>query len=291
MRFLFVGGCERSGTTLVQRVLCAHSRVAGGPDLVFTGRIAELFDRMRGDYPEEYAARLARHYDEEELRRAFQRLLGGFLEKQAESDPAALYVSEKTPSNIFAARSLLELFPDARFLHVVRDGRDVLASHRDVARRLRQRQRSAGRRFGPRAVCGRWNRAVDVHFQLTGRAELAGRYHLVRYEELVSAPRRVVGELFAFLGLELEDRTLTPESVSAAESGTVIDGIWVTEEMAERGIDDGGAGRWRRDLPPASRLLAGALMAGNLRRLGYPVSAAFLPPARLLDRLRRRQAG
>ena len=288
MRFLFVGGCERSGTTLVQRVLCSHSRVAGGPDLVFTGKIAGLFDRMRGDYPEEYAARLARHYDEEELRLAFQRLLGGFLEKHAERCPAALYVSEKTPSNIFAARSLLELFPDARFVHVVRDGRDVLASHRDVARHLRARQRPAGRQFGPRAVCGRWNRAVDVHFELTGRTDLAGRYQPVRYEELVAEPQRVVGELFAFLGLEAEERTLTPESVPAADSGTVIDGIWVTGEMAERGFDGRRVGRWRGDLAPAWRLLAGLLMAINLRRLGYPVSPALLPPARLLDRLRRR---
>ena len=292
MRFLFVGGCERSGTTLVQRVLSAHSRIAGGPELVFTWRIAELFDRMRGSYPEEYAARLARHYDEGELRRAFQRLLGGFFDKIAEGKPQALYLSEKTPSNVFAARTLLELFPDARFLHVLRDARDVVASHRDVAARLRARGRPAGRAFGTRAVCARWRRAAATHFELADDAELGERYLLLRYEELVRQPRRTVDELFGFLGLEPEERVLAPESVPQAESGTVVDGIWVTEEMAGRGFDESRVERWRRDLPTVPRLLASLLTAPLLHRLGYPVAAAWRPPGTLVARLlERRRAG
>ena len=76
-----------------------------------------------------------------------------------------------TPSNIFSIAALTSLFPDAKFLHVVRDGRDVLASHRDVRRRMDARDdlaRYARTNFTLRHVSSRWNAAVAAHRQAAG---------------------------------------------------------------------------------------------------------------------------
>lgn len=45
-RVVFVGGVPRSGTTLVQRIICSHSDVAGGPEFRFVPRVARLYSDM-----------------------------------------------------------------------------------------------------------------------------------------------------------------------------------------------------------------------------------------------------
>lgn len=284
MRLIFVGGCERSGTSLVQKVLVSHSRVAGGPEFVFTGRIAELYRRMSANHPGPYATRLEAFYDGDELAAAFRRFYAGFFRRLFERKTGAAYFCEKTPSNIYAAPQLLEIFPDSRFVHVVRDGRAVLASLRDVRKRFEAAGEAGYNRatFRSRHICARWNRAVDVHFELMADAELAGRVAGVKYEDLVREPERVLTGLFGFLDLDLEEKALAPESITAEEAGMPIDGFWYTDEMYNRGFDPGGIGRWKQSLPAPVRVLGSLLMAAGLRRLSYPVGGAYVHANRAL---------
>lgn len=283
--FVFVGGCERSGTTLVQKVLCAHGRVAGGPEFLFTADVVRLHRRMSAPYPGPWAARRREYFAPGELAAAFRRFYCGFFRRLADEHPGARYLSEKTPSNIAVAGPLLELFPDGRFVHVLRDGRDVLLSHREVERRLERRGAVVPRTaFRLRSVAGRWNRACEAHRHLRSDSGLAERYLAIRFEDLVRDPESTVGRLFGFLGLEPEPACLRPGDLPAADLGLAVDGAWITAEMDRRGFDPGRIGRWRRELGTGDRLLASVLMAGNLRRLEYPVSSNLLRLHRLLPR-------
>ena len=287
-RLIFVGGCERSGTSLVQKILASHSRIAGGPELVFTGRIAELYRQMAASYPPEWAARIATFYDSDELAEAFRGFFASLLRKIRERKPGALYLSEKTPSNIFAAVQLLEIFPDSRFVHVIRDGRDVLASHRDVRRRLARRGSASWSPSSLRLhrVCARWHRAAEIHFELAADSRRTGRYVSIRYEDLVGEPEKAVTQLFDFIGLDVEAVALTPEEIAPEELGIPIDGVWTTEG-ASRGFDPRTIGRWRRSLPLVSRVLGGVLLGQGLERLSYPVNEAYARASRAFWRLRR----
>ncbi len=289
MRLIFIGGCERSGTSLVQKVLASHSRIAGGPELVFTGRIAELYRRMSASYPPEYSARIAAFYNREELAEAFRGFFASLFRKILERKPGAVYLSEKTPSNIFAAARLLEIFPDSCFVHVIRDGRDVLASHRDVRKRFESggKARDVRGRFRPHRVCARWNRTAELHFELADDARLAERYFSIKYEDLLLDPPGILAETFGFLGLDVEAKALAPEEITASEMGIPIDGFWYTEEMYRQGFDRRGIGRWKRSLPPAGRVLGGLLMAANLKRLSYPVGDAYVRANRIFRWVRR----
>ncbi len=284
---IFVGGCERSGTSLVQKILASHSRIAGGPELVFTGRVAELYRQMAARYPPEYAARIAAFYDPGELAEAFRGLFNRLLRKVGARKPGARYLSEKTPSNIFAAARLLEIFPDGRFVHVIRDGRDVLASHRDVRRRLERGGRKSWNRasFRLHRVCARWNRAAEIHFELAGDSRLAERYLAIRYEDLVRGPRTAIAGLFDFLELDVEPNTISPETATVEEQGFPIDGIWTTGDR--RGFDPETIGRWQRSLPLTSRVLGSLFLGKSLERLDYPVASAYARTSRALWRLKR----
>ncbi len=283
-RFVFVGGCERSGTSLLQRLLCAHSRIAGGPELMFGGRIADLHQHMswilrRGAEP--YRERLGAFLGSDELDRHFRDFYRGLFRDLVRVREPPLFISEKTPSNIFAAASLLELFPDSRFVHLIRDGRDVVASHRDVAARAYAvAEGCRGSIPSLRQVCARWSLTIDSHFAILDDPAIAGRYHWLLFEDLVLDPERTMAELVGFLGLELEVEQLHPESLAAA-SVAVVDGVWHAEEQAPSGFDRDRIGRWRNDLGFGSRRLAEWMMAPALSRLRYPTTRAAVPIGRI----------
>lgn len=288
MRFIFVGGCERSGTSLVQKLLLAHAGVAGGAEFIFTGAIMSLYGRMAAKYPRHYARRLARHFDDEELASRFAQFYKGFFDDAIAGKPGATVVAEKTPSNIFVAQALLRLFPDSRFVHVMRDGRDVLASHRRVLHRLKEQGATDYNRdtFRASRVCARWCRAIDTHFAVANDETLAPRYYGLRYEKLVSEPAATVSALFSFLDLEPPPAAFHPEQISASQLGLPIDGAWTTQKDDSRPFDTHSCGRWRQTLPFKSRLLANLLLSSRLGQLGYPTNGTWRRLSSLLWRLR-----
>jgi hypothetical protein len=104
---------------------------------------------------------------------------------------------EKTPHNLYYVPEILADFPDAKIVHLIRDGRDVAV----------EQIRSA---FGPRnayTAAKVWRRTHETAARL--RKELFPLVWLdVRYEELVSEPERVLREVSEFLGESYDPATL-----------------------------------------------------------------------------------
>ncbi|MBI3500565.1 MAG: sulfotransferase, partial [Bacteroidetes bacterium] len=135
-RFIFVGGSSRSGTTLLQRILTSHSRIGGGyqfsgNEFNFTHDIFHLYERMKNGWKESEAEFFISSNDE--LSENFRKFYHSFFNRQ--KFEKFDYVSEKVPKNILVAHSLMEIFPDAYFINIYRDGRDVLASHYQIMQR------------------------------------------------------------------------------------------------------------------------------------------------------------
>jgi hypothetical protein len=102
---------------------------------------------------------------------------------------------EKTPTYLFFMAPLEQLFPEARFIHIIRDGRAVAASNIPLS-------------WGPNTV----QEAAKWWVQCVEAARLGGqqvRHYLeVRYEHLVANPRPVLEEVCRFLGLDFEEGML-----------------------------------------------------------------------------------
>ena len=96
--------------------------------------------------------------------------------------------AEKTPEYTLILDFIDELFPDARYIHVIRDGRDVVASFRE----------RWGYLAAIRVARGVWVRHVRAARDF-GRRVARERYTEIRYERLVAEPERVLRELFRFL--------------------------------------------------------------------------------------------
>lgn len=223
---VFLVGCPRSGTTLLQRLLSTHPDIVSLPETHFLQRLLRYGDRHRE------SVRAWRWKQLHGMRHALQAWLGwvpggqvrrawaGVPELAAASPSAFAPVSaqlqafadamaahcdgsggqlwlEKTPDHLFYLRSISKHLPDARVIHLLRDGEEVVASLHSAAARYRPWHVYAD---VDRAI-DRWNRAV-----VESGAWLHDRRHLwVRYEQLIAQPQQELARIFAFLGCGVVD--------------------------------------------------------------------------------------
>ena len=257
---VFIGGTGRSGTHALAHLLGRHSDLAdvpiearfhcnkrGMPDLLdgritvaaylaklrgfwwhrvrVDGRPRGLYNLMREAEFEAALERFAAAWEDDPVagcRGLFCDLLGPIAERRGK--PGLI---EMSSHNVRAAQTLLRLFPEARFVHALRDGRDSAAS-------------VAGKTWGPRrvgAAIGWWAdrlRAIEDGASFSIPAE---RFHVVLLEDLVGWEReRTYADLLGFLGIDDE-----PAMRAVFDSG-------MTAEKAH-------LGRWRRELSPPGRAL------------------------------------
>src|SRR5258708_27193176 len=135
-RLIFVGGSPRSGTTLTQRILDCHPEIYGGPEFDFVPAIIKLFHDMQTSIR---SGRIDAILDEKALVRAFRCFLTALLLPKLQAEGVS-YLSEKTPSNVFAFAGLERCVPEAKKIFIIRDPRDVVSSMLDVGRRQRRRR-------------------------------------------------------------------------------------------------------------------------------------------------------
>jgi len=284
--FPFVVGVPRSGTTLLRLMLNAHPDLAIPPESYF---ITQLWARR-----ERYAVRggvdadlvlddlltdravdgsFRRHWgldpallrerlggvrgDLSEVFRALFRLYADRMGKPRYGD--------KTPEYVLAVPLLAGLFPEAGFVHLVRDGRDVALSLVEQP-------------WGPGTIgeaAEQW--AVRVAKAATaGRALGAGRYLEVRYERLVAEPEAVLRTICTFLDLSFDPAML-------AYRGTAR--RFVPPELQDHDRALWGPLRadlrdWRRQMSSSDVKTFEAIAGRHLRRLGYERGVRH-PPLRL----------
>lgn len=262
-RPIVIGGASRSGTTLLQALLNAHRDVMIGPE---TG----IFNA----HPE--ATRLAAHcgLSVAQVRRLYHRshTLGDFYQRLNTAlmarDGKTVW-GEKTPSNVQHIAAIFRCFPGARFVHVLRDGRDVACSMRTHPkyRWVNGARAETGVR-NPWAECAQgW--AADVRSGLAFRHD--ARYAEVRYEALVTSPEATLRALLAWLGLAWDAGMLARDR---------DDGKLLQPRLAGP-IDDAVVGRWRRELSAEGRAAFRGEPSRWLRQLGYADDDAWMdePPA------------
>jgi Sulfotransferase family len=303
---VFVVGVSRSGTSLMRRILGRHSQIAIAPENHYLGHLLPRYGVRNlvwgsGDLHRDEAVRelVGRLYGPEVQRHPWLRESSYFWSWLGERVPAAELerlilagersergvftallrayadvrgkpiMGEKTPAHIEWAETLLDWYPEARIVHMVRDPRAIYVS--ELRRRLEQPV-SAPYRWLVRApplmgvfvlhlVAWEWARALARHRRLA-RA-MPRNYRMVRFEDLVREPEATVEALSAFLGVPMERRMLRQKMVSH-------DG-----RQGRPGIDPTTATRWRELIDKPSEWWLRRLLGARLAEVGYDD-----PPAR-----------
>jgi hypothetical protein len=278
----FFVGCQRSGTTLLRAMFDSHPTMAVAHHSYFIstlGRIRRKYERRHGFATEAFLADLFAHawfqrwnLPQDAVRsvirmppprdyaEAVRRVLALYARHQGRDR-----YGDKTPRYVLDMRMIADLLPEAKFVHLIRDGRDVALSLVNVD-------------FGPRDIASAalyWKARVTEGGQ-AGRRLGRQRYREIRYEDLIKNPEAEVSALCTFLDLTFDRRMLLyhqrfPEIVATT--------AWPESHQHLSLPPTKGLRDWRREMDHGD-LDAFNIVAGDLlEELGYD-SAIPRPSAR-----------
>lgn len=205
----FIVGCPRSGTTLLTVLIDAHPAIAIPPESFVFERFGDILD-CYGDLSADanlrtLAADLLRdeRIKDWELGVGLDEFIPAIKTRSARGAISALFElfarkrnktrwGDKTPQHAMYLPEIRRTFPDARLIHLVRDGRDVAESLSRIY-------------IGPKSMYGiakRWRDHV-MAFHDFCKTLPAGEYLEIKYEDLVANPRKVQQAVFDFIGEDI----------------------------------------------------------------------------------------
>ena len=160
---------------------------------------------------------------------------------------------EKSPQHMFQWRAITQAFPDARVLHMLRDGRDVAVSWKNAP-------------FGPRryeSIARRWVAYVEAG-EACRQALGPGRFMEVRYESLLENSEHVVRTVSSFLNIDYSSQMI---GFHEKQSHYPTDNRNI--ENLGRPIMKKNAGKWRDEMGSRDLQYFEAIAGPTLHALGY----------------------
>lgn len=176
---IFIIGSPRSGTTLLRLILDSHPNISCGPETHFLSEFSKIVN-SRWQQIEPFGFEKA--YWNQKIASFFDSFQTEYAEKRGKKRWA-----EKTPKYTTMLDFINELFPDSQMIHIIRDGRDVVTSHRD----------RWGYQVAMRSI-NDWKTYVTMANEF-GKKVPSDRYFELRYENLVTAPEETLRPLFDYL--------------------------------------------------------------------------------------------
>jgi hypothetical protein len=264
MKKLFIIGCPRSGTTMLQQALNRHSKILIPPETKYffsflgqsPGKQVLHLRRLNADLRIDLALPAHGVRSLREARRFFGVMAQRYVQRRQRT--GIFYFGDKTPEHTGRLSSILEVFPKAKVLFLYRDGRDVALSLTKV---------------------GWMHRDLYVNFVVwlyyywklvEARRLAAPNLCVVRYEDLATKPKVELRRILDFLQLRYESRV--------ADGCGNLDGIpereYAWKSRALQKISPGRIGTWQRELTAQQVCTLERLGAGALRDLAYELCTA-----------------
>jgi hypothetical protein len=274
-RPVFVVGCPRSGTTLLYSLLVAAGGFAFYRKETFFFDVVRRFpafstaaarERFIESFLQGYLGKVPGLEVEPLVRRAAatsrtpQEFLPRLMNAITESQGMARWL-EGTPAHVLYMQEIVEAVPDALFVHVIRDGRDVAIST-DKQGWVPTLPWDAARRLGVSALFWEW---MVERGRAYGRSHPAN-YLELRFEDLMADPPGALARVGAFIDHDLDWDRIQQNPVHAMFKPN-------TSFREERGHPDfNPVGRWKDKCSPDDLRLCEALVRPLLGELGYQLA-------------------
>lgn len=267
MRPVFIGGCNRSGTTLLGSVLGTHTQCLCIPEMPFKFGLQRALEHQEGNVPN--ALKWVKNnwrfqiwglnldppafmLEAPSAREIVEWIVQEYGKQMGK--PAPRIWVDHTPQNLRHTQQLVDLFPEAKMIHIVRDGRAVASSIMRVDR-------------GPNKIEDAAHFWVDRLARCLAAELFWGpeRVMRVKYEDLVQEPEATLKKLSGHLDIGYE-----PEMVQ----GTGFKAPKYT--MPQHSLVGSAPNRlrvnaWEKELTPRQVEIFESIAADLLLCLGYPL--------------------
>jgi hypothetical protein len=283
--FLFIVGSGRSGTSMLAKILSRNKDVAFFRETHF---VELLLKKYNWSFPEDTAdlARRILTIDSVGIYRRNQLIecadeIQAVQERLAASDPYTAYdvireclllrarqkgkkiTGDQTPRHVFYVPELIENIPNALFIFMIRDARDVLLSQKKKWKACQRHNAPfievirSWANYHPIVFSLIWNQANQAGLQankIYSNAVLS-----VQFEKLVHAPEKAVAEVCDFLGIQYESCML---DIGIGSSSNF-------ESEQDTGISSKVVGNWKTGLSVGEKWWVNFLCLRMMRKLGY----------------------
>lgn len=261
INYFFVIGCARSGTSILGEL------IASNPNIRYIFEAKRLWEL--GGLDENDGHRLTETNATDPIKKQIK----DWFENQAIGSQILV---EKNPRNSLRIPYVKAIFPDAKFIHIVRDGRDVACSlvpgcgGKDWNHLKPPSWKEYSTKYEGATRCAYvWKQVLE-----TALGDLLLVPHLqVRYEDLLLSPTSVGEEIFRFMGLAMHPQTL--EFCNNITSDTSYpyhakyQDRWFQDNHSSR------IGRWKNNLSEDEKYNINLLLQPLLTRFGYNTENTF----------------
>lgn len=291
----FILGHARSGTTLLMRLTRLHPEVHCNYQAHFFTRQPLLKSLVDSAEIEEWLTRKSNRWNQgRDLSPLVLRASADFIMERDAARANKMIVGDKSPSSVIhgqVLRDMHSLYPDAKIVNIVRDGRDVLISERfrnfveeskflttedkHIIEEFRKNQtsftdgtRSIFTETFIRNIASRW--VKDLSESDTEAQRLYGKeYHFMRYEDLLESPFAEMTKLWKFLGVKKISKSL--EKTIQTEMSSNPDEEWQAKrnDGIASFLPKGQAGNWQRLFTEKDKSLFKDVAGEMLIRWGY----------------------
>ena len=279
----FIVGNPRSGTTLLRTLLCGHSQIFIPDETGFLAHLGKYHGRDLtkveikqlvleiGEMNHEWF-QLVDDFDsfyEQLPEPRLDHVLDSLYRAKIKSEHAKHW-GDKGPSYVRVIPEIEKIFPNAVFIHLIRDGRDCVVS--------------ALKKWGDRYwyydsfyLLKTWQRNVRLG-QSAGAQLGPDRYLEIRYEQLVGQTELTVQRACEFIDEPFESNML-----DHLETGKQISAPTGHDEVS-RPVNENSIANWKSKMSEFDRKLANYLVGNELRQLGYEL--ADLPAMSFFERVK-----
>lgn len=276
----FILGRERSGTTLLRSILHQHPHVVVPPESTFIWDLWPIYKRVRS-WPDDKAKQFAKDLrldprfkfwdiDEKLLLEKLsnlpetstyaevcQHVLSSYTNNEVEHDGSEMWLGDKNPVYVEYVPFLLQLYPKARFVCIVRDYKDSLASIWPTGFEARW---TAG-------ICHKWVRCYEdlQHW----REKLPEQFDTIRYEDLVTQPREILEPILKNFQLNWNDELLEFNKTTGKTLQDIDGSARAFVQNLDQPLNSKSIGRWKQELSPTMVKIADDICVKTAAKFGY----------------------
>lgn len=234
---IIIGGCPRSGTTLLRTMIDSHPNIYSGPELSVTMAAAEAAIQAWKKIGER--AQNAYGLEDGDFAVAYGKSVKHILEKIRQKSGKSR-VADKMPQSIQHFNTLCWMLPESPMIHIIRDGRDVCCSllerydlfHDETGKLMNFCQEV---KYGAQY----WKWIVQRGLLLRNHP-CSDRYYELYYENLIENPEKEMRRLLEFIEEPWDDAVLNH---TRCDHDMEID-----KDQVSKPVNNNSVGRWEREL-------------------------------------------